>query len=271
MKKTTLCSIALVAFIGGGALLPSVASAAPKEQKSEGFIKFNEDSDGAELGDPEKPEENIDKPEITDPIKPNEDRGTFSVDAVTELRFGDTHKVGATNDDRKFFAAPVTAKSNGTDIIRGNYVQFTDKRATLNHKYTLTAQMTRPFESKAAGSSAKLKAADITYTNGVVTSTTKDELWPSSEADGSKLVKTIPTFTLAPDATGLGAGDTVTVIDNKSDDRGIGTYYVEFGQYADGSKEKDTSGKSVELRIPSTVNLTAEEYTADITWTLSEI
>ncbi len=256
MKTKTLCSVALLAVIGASLALPAGANAEAKSQAAKGTMTFTEDNDPKDVVDPEDPTKPIVDPK--EPIIVNPDRGSFSIDAVTELNFG-TDKVKAFASNPEYFAAAIPAKNADGDITRGNFVQFTDVRGTANHKYTVSAQLTKQFT---AGTSAStfLKGATIDYSNAAITSKDPAAQWPATTVAG---------FKLAADAAGTGAGDSVKVLENKDASKGIGTYTIEFGQYGDGTA--DTTAESVKLTVPNTNILLADTYTAEITWSIAEV
>jgi hypothetical protein len=255
MKAKTLCSIALLTVLGFNLAAPT-AHADAKSQAAKGTLTFTEDNDPKEIVDPEDPENSLVDPEA--PIIVNPDRGSFSIDAVTELNFG-TDKIKAFAADPEYYAQAITGKTAAGDVTRGNFVQFTDVRGTANHKYKVSAQLTKQFEAK-ANAGTFLKGAKIDYSNAVISSADPEAQWP---------VTTVAGFQLTPNAEGTGAGDSVVVIDNKDAKKGIGTYTIEFGQYGDGTA--DTSADSVKLTVPNSNLLLADEYEAEITWTIAEV
>lgn len=258
MKTNTLCSVALVTLLGASvALAPVAAHADAKSQAAKGTMTFTEDNDPKDIGDPEDKDDVITDPK--EPIIVNPDRGSFSIDAVTELNFG-TDKIKAFSAAQEYFAAaiPTTTSTKG-DVTRGNFVQFTDVRGTANHKYTVSAQLTKQFEAN-ANTGSFLSGAKIDYSNAVISSKDPAAQWP---------VTTVAGFTLSPDAAGTGAGSSVPVIENKDASKGIGTYMIEFGQFGDGTA--DTTADSVKLTVPNANILLADTYTAEITWSIAEV
>ena len=253
MKTKTLCSVALLAVVAAGLALPAGANAEAKSQAAKGTMTFTEDNDPKDVVDPEDPEKPIVDPK--EPIIVNPDRGSFSIDAVTELNFG-TDKVKAFASNPEYFAAAIPTKNADGDITRGNFVQFTDVRGTANHKYTVSAQLTKQFEANGTAGTF-LKGATIDYSNAAITSAAQ---WPATTVAG---------FQLAADAAGTGAGASVPVLTNSDASKGIGTYTIEFGQYGDGTA--DTTADSVKLTVPNTNILLADTYTAEITWSIAEV
>jgi hypothetical protein len=256
MKAKTLCSIALLAVVGINLAAPT-AHADAKSQATKGTLTFTEDNDPKDIVDPEDPSKPLVDPEA--PIIVNPDRGSFSIDAVTELNFGtDTIKAFAANPE--YYAAAVTGTTSTGSVTRGNFVQFTDVRGTANHKYKVSAQLTKQFEAK-ANTGTFLKGAKIDYSNAVISSADPAAQWPATTVAG---------FQLAPNAEGTGAGASVVVVNNEEAKKGIGTYTIEFGQYGDGTTT-NTSADSVKLTVPNTNLLLADEYQAEITWTIAEV
>lgn len=256
MKTKTLCSVALLTLLGVSLAAPAVANAEAKSLPTNGKIKFTEDNDPKDIVDPENPEKPVVDPK--EPIIENKDRGSFSIDAVTELNFGED-KVKAFASNPEYFAAAIPVTTADGDVTRGNFVQFTDVRGVANHKYKVSAQLSKQFEAN-ANAGTFLKSATIDYSNAAITSTDPAAQWP---------VTTVAGFQLKADAAGTGAGDSVTVIDNTDASKGIGTYTIEFGQYGDGTADK--TAESVKLTVPNTNVLLADEYTAEITWTIAEV
>lgn len=277
MKTKSLCSAVLLATLVGGMALPAGVSAAPASDslKSKGTMKFEEDNSQKPIIDPEDPNGHLVDPtdpgkDPVDPVIVNPDRGSFSIDAVTNLDFG-VDKIKAFGTDPFYYAKAIptasfpddgdnTDKSKVTPVTRGNFVQFTDVRGTVNHAYKVNAQMTKQFEST-ANAGTYLEGATIDFANATLNSKEPAEKWPAAPSAA---------FLLAGGKNVGEEGPSVTVLDNTEKNKGIGTYSIEFGKYGDGTEANDTTAKSVKLTVPNSNVLVADTYRAEVTWTIIE-
>lgn len=224
-------------------------------------------------GDPDNP--GFTPGEPLDPTNPG--TGAIKLLGASNLRFG-VIKSGASKIVKNAAAAkvftgtvdPVTEELTGpyTEKAVGNYVQFGDVRTNKNG-FTLSAELTNQF---ATSDGTEIKNASIVYTNAVLT-----------HADGAAPVNS--DIALNPNKLELTEdGGSVNFVTLAAEDsttaKGKGIFSLEFGQtseYGDeytvqGVAAKGTEANSVFLNIPaaSAANLKVADYTADITWTLTE-
>ncbi|WP_375180099.1 WxL domain-containing protein [Enterococcus rotai] len=272
MKFKSLCTLAVVAAITTGALAPMAASAESKTLSGKGEVTYEEDDSINLPGDPEDPEgPKVDPDKDKNPdININEDGGPITIDVVTNLTFPN-QKVGVSPEATKAFAKPVTLTLNdaaegkeATKVTRGNYVQWTDKRAGNDHKYEIKAALTQQFTN----GSNKLNNATITYSNGFLNSDMPAANWSDKRPESN--------IVLAQGADG-GAGESQLVYDNNSTStgaQGLGTFYTEFGtstldvKNTLGESSTGTADKSVELIVPAGQNIVKGTYVAAITWSI---
>ncbi|WP_430597645.1 WxL domain-containing protein [Enterococcus sp. AZ177] len=261
MKFKTLCSVAVVAAITTGALAPMAANAETeaKSLTGKGEVTYEEDNGTNNPGDPEIPDGTDVDPGKNPDITINPDGGPITIDVVSNLIFPN-QKIGVSPKPTTATANPVSLTlTDGTTVTRGNYVQWTDKRAGNDHKYQIKAAMTKQFTN----GSNTLNNATISYANGFLNSEMGEANWP----------KTRPAdFVLSQD------GVSQVVLDNNTAEstgaRGLGTFYAEFGTSTADAKntleEKSTglAGKSVELSVPAGQNIVKGKYVADITWSI---
>lgn len=261
MKFKKLCSVAVVTAIAAGALAPVAANADVKTLGGTGKVTYEEDTTSNKPEDPELEDgKDIDPDDKKNPdIEINKDGGPITIDVVSNLTFAN-QKVGVSPEATKVMANPVTLNlTDGSTITRGNYVQWTDKRAGNDHKYQIKAAMTKQFTN----GSNKLENATISYSNGLLNSVMAEANWP----------KTRPlAFVLDQ------GGEGKMVLDNNTAEstgaRGLGTFTTEFGTSTAEVKNKldepstGLADSSVELTIPAGQNIVTGTYTADITWSI---
>ncbi|WP_207695190.1 hypothetical protein DOK67_0001275 [Enterococcus sp. DIV0212c] len=261
MKFKTLCSVAVVAAITTGALAPMAANAEtePKTLVGHGEVTYEEDNDANLPGDPEIPDgETIDPdPEKNPDITVNPDGGPITIDVVSNLTFPN-QKIGVSPEPTTDYAKPITLTlTDGTTMTRGNYVQWTDKRAGNDHTYQIKAAMTKQFTN----GSNTLNNATISYSNGFLNSEMGKENWPTKRPES---------LTLTQD------GLSQVVLDNSDSTgaKGLGTFYAEFGTSTEdkentlGEVSTGVADSSVELMVPAGQNIVKGKYVADITWSI---
>ncbi|MBP2099968.1 WxL domain-containing protein [Enterococcus rivorum] len=270
MKKTTFASWALLAALTVGTAMPAVSFAEEaaennpelaKQLNSTGTVEVTEGQSGDKTPlDPEDPSTEVPKdPEVVDN---NPNTGAMSIEKTTSLNFG---KIATSANKVVQYAVPVifdipvipgeldgeTKKEN-----RGNFVQWTDVRAGANYGYTITAELSSQFTGKGG---TKLNAAQINYSNGEVRTT---------DADQPQLDQMNTAFSLMEAEEGKAGENAVTVVTaDKTKQQGKGRFIMAFGK-SDADKDKDTTGKSVQLEIPSKTasSMAADTYTAKVTW-----
>ncbi len=249
--KKIITTAALVSF--GVTLLSPIALAESKSTAGEGTITYKEDKGKEEVVDPEDPKK---------PVEPgdgghNEDEGALRVDFVSHLRFTEDAKI--TTNAGTFYANPTKVKPltsgegetpvYGDPVERGNFVQITDKRALKEGKsagWKLSAELTKQFTT----GKSELKGATLDYVMPTVNS-------KSGTVDPADVVA--KGFELSKDG---GGANVLTAAAEK----GWGTYTVEYGTAKDA-----TMDKGVKLTVPANTPLEAAKYTAEITWTISEL
>lgn len=243
MKKTKLVTSVVAVALGLTLVAPSALAAS---LTGNGTINYTEDTSVTKPVDPENPDEDIDE---IDPGEGNTNTtpGSLTVDFVSHLKFGDNV---VTTEEGKYYAAPTNIGTTDAPELRGNFVQITDKRAAdkRGDGWKLTAELTEQFTAGAL----KLDGATLNYANAFV-----------NTKDGNDLAD-VAAFTLAEGtAVDVLSAD---VTDAADKDKGWGTYTIEFGR-----PDTATMDKSVELTVPKTVQMAAETYTAEITWTIAEL
>lgn len=270
MKLRSLCSATLLSTLALGMMIPMGVNAEEVTAKEEaqslsgtGTIKYEEDNDTNKPKDPEEIGDG-DK-DITGDITENTKGGPITIDLVSNLNFG-IRKVSATPEAKIYEASPVTltkTDSEGTQetVERGNYIQWTDKRAGNDHSYEVKAALTKQFTT--SDGKNQLKAAEITFNNGLLNSDALTTNWPTDP------IKSIT-------VTENGEKDTLltNAVDETNTSRGLGTYTVEFGtSTADITNQKNekSSGlanNSVLLKVPGGQSIVAQEYKAEVTWSI---
>ncbi|MHC5250264.1 WxL domain-containing protein [Enterococcus sp. LJL90] len=272
MKFKRLCATTLLSVIAVGATAPVLASAATQTHSaiSEGRVTVEAgDLDPTDpIVDPEDPGKDIDpdNPEIT----PGTDPGTLGITNVSKLNFGTIKTASKAVTANAAALVTKTDDTGATTETRGALVQFGDTRGT-NAGYTVTAQITRPFELK-TDTTKKLDGATIKYNYGIM----------ETRADNMATPGTMSTSldALGYDST-ASAGNSITVV-SAAQGSGAGVYVLEFGQSKDytgantvlgmtGTKETDD--KAVTLTVPAATasSMVLGDYTADITWTIGAL
>ena len=278
MKAKTLCATVLTAVIAAS-LVGGVTASADTVQKSlagNGTVEYVEDTGSNGKLDPEDENKEVtpkDENDVTE--NPSTGFGSITIDRVAALNFGQ-QKVSTKTET---YAAKEISLSqtdldgaNPVDVVRGPFVQWTDKRAGADHTYAVKAELTKQFTLKgAAADPAKLNKATLRYTNGVLNSTQKDlSLWPAGNPNNLELAF----------GEGNAAAGQQMVFNNTTSTGavGLGTYTAEYGQSADftaadiAREGAPTTGigqasNSVFLDVPAqTIELGT--YEAEITWSI---
>ncbi|MGX7264581.1 WxL domain-containing protein [Enterococcus crotali] len=278
MKTKALCATALTAIIAAS-LIGGASASAETVQKSlagKGTVEYVEDTDSNDKLDPEDGDKEVvpkDEEDVTE--NPSTGFGSITIDRVAALNFGQ-QKVSTKAE--KYAAKEIALSqtdldgTNPVDVVRGPFVQWTDKRAGADHTYAVKAELTKQFTLKgAAADPAKLDKATISFTNGVLNSSQNDlSYWPAGNPGN---------FTLGFGTDNTGAGQQL-VFDNSASTGavGLGTYVAEFGQSADFTADKvsrpgaPTTGvgqasNSVFLDVPAQT-IEVGTYEAEITWSI---
>ncbi|WP_086315510.1 hypothetical protein A5821_002995 [Enterococcus sp. 7F3_DIV0205] len=258
MKLThKLCSAALLAAVGVAVAVPGITKADDTTFKGDMDIQFTRNTEddtnttrpGLTDSNGEK-DTDIESGTITRPLKPV----VFGIQDVTPLSFGE-NAVVTDGNDRVFWAKNYTEK-NG---VMANNVAIKDVRSTLNHNYTLTAQITKPMTTTvkegAESVDRKLDGATLLYRNiGRKTNVAQEIALPESA------VKTSAEVSEAAPAI---------VVDNNgaNKDQGQGQTYIHFGKLTATGEEAST--KSVKLTIGKEKSIFEGDYKGEVTWVLT--
>ncbi len=256
MKSTKLMTSAAIAVLGLTLLAPSVL-AADHSLTGNADITYKKDVTPNPPTDPEIPTDPVDPPGVIDPVG-----GDLTIDFVGNLHFGEQQ---ITTNKGEYFANEARTKNGkGEDIVRGNWVQVTDKRGVsettgLPLGWEVRAELTQQFTS---GSSI-LKGATLTYSNPVVTSA--DNV--SGTIDGINA----ETGVVLEYKDGGGASEKMFSADK---DKGFGKYFVQYGReagFGNVTEDDKTSDESIKLTVPANTPLSESTYNAKITWTIAEL
>lgn len=265
MKIRTLCTTALVAVTLISTTGGMTTYAAEHELTGKGEVEFIEDTDPNGKVDPENPDKEIDPVDPED-VDENENGGAITIDRVAKLKFG-TQKIDVTPADKIYAAKEIASTqtdpdgSNPVNVVRGPWVQWTDKRSGKDHTYQIKVAMTKQFTH--TNDTDKLKGATVNYTNGLLNSAQPIENWPTVD---------IQSKTVGEDAAKQVIFDNMDSTENI----GIGTWTAEFGQSADfegktntrGDGKKGDADNSVFLNVPGGQSITKGTYTGEFTWTI---
>lgn len=256
MKLTNkLCGAVLLGAIGLGVALPSTTHALV----GTGDVEFTRDTSKDTDTGVFPPGGTDESTKITDDsIIVDTAIGDFGVAALTPLDFGQ-HAVATDTTSREYFAKVYSANegaTNGSAYPVEHFVKVRDDRSTLNHKYTLSAELTKQFTGTVEGTAVTLDGASINYSNLELVSTVDPALQPTAPvlgAAGSK-AQTI-SF----------GGGSVPFYVNTEANKGRGDIDLAFGR-----QEKGTADTSVQLSVPTSTEIFNGKYNATITWTLAE-
>lgn len=244
MKKTVTVSLVTVATIGGVVIGSTTAMANDVTYASKGGIVYIPSTEITPPVDPENPGE------VVTPTNPGGETptpgtaGPLSIDFASSFDFG-TQDI--TSMDKTYTAiAQKWTDAKGNETQGANYVQVTDNRGTLAG-WTLSVKASNfTTASGLVGSEGKtLTGAQITMDNGRIASASQ---LPADKASA----KTV----LTPEVqSGLLLGATTG--------NGAGTSLLAFGT-------ENTAGSSVSLFVPGATTKLAANYSADLTWLLSD-
>ena len=263
MKFQKILSTALVASLGLTLLAPNALAASELGSKGTVTVKEGTAGGGEDSKDPEDPDKEVEVDE--EEVTTNPDKGSLIIQAVSNLRFGEieTGVVAQTPFATATMVKPLDEDGKPMDAVeRGNYIQWADIRGGDNFGYTLTAELTQQFKND---SDAELKAAKISFANGMMNSSADYANW-------AKLDRAA--FELSED------GGSINVVSaDQAAKQGKGEYFVEFGQSAnwdatnhpDGQGQADTAAESVQLTVPKATasTMATGDYEAVVTWTLA--
>ncbi|WP_430602833.1 hypothetical protein IGJ02_000143 [Enterococcus sp. DIV0724b] len=252
-----LCGAALLAAVGVAVAVPGITKADDTTFKGDMDIQFtrntDDDTDTSRpiITDPNGEEDTeIASGTITRPLKPV----IFGVQDVTPLSFGEKAIVTDGND-RTFWAKNYT-EENG---VAANSVTIKDVRSTLNHNYTLTAQITKPMTTTVTEGAETvdraLEGATLLYRNiGVKTNVAQELALPEgSVVSQAEVSETTPSVIV--DNTG----------ENK--DRGQGQSIIHFGKLT--ASGEQASDKSVKLTVGKEQSILEGNYKGEVTWAMT--
>ncbi|WP_086349712.1 WxL domain-containing protein [Candidatus Enterococcus clewellii] len=260
MKLThKLCGAALVAAAGVALAVPNTTKAVDTDtQQGNAYVEFTRDSkrddDKTQITEPGTTSGS--KATDLDPDFPPKNPGDFGIIYVTPLNFKD-HAIVNNTVKEEYFAAPFTGNAAGADRWDSpNFVKFVDDRQTLNHKYSLSADLQTQFTTKVENTDKTLDGATLTYNNMGIKSVDNPVFYSTDN-------EFINGATIAWD----GQDSTkVTMYNNKDADKGIGIYELVFGD-----DDKNTAAESVKLTVPNTTMVYNGKYTAVIQWTMEAV
>lgn len=243
MKKQlmTVSAVALLALtVGGGVANAAVAGVYNSDTK----IKFKTDTSVNPPVDPLDPNNEVlpKTPDGTDPAPGT--AGPLSIDFASSFSFDEQFITTKDMD----YSAKAQALSDGT--TRPNYVQVTDKRGGASG-WNLQVKQEKQLTSTQTNS--PLTGAYMTLNNGeALTTTGSDALTPTILNNSVKL-----------SIDSNGDGETQNLL-NAAAGQGAGTWVYRFGTDA-------TKDSSVSLHVPGVITKYAEEYSANLVWTLSDV
>ncbi|ALS36449.1 hypothetical protein ABID30_002416 [Enterococcus rotai] len=252
MKLThKLCSAALLAAVGVSVALPGITKADDTTAKGDMDIQFTRNTeDDTNTSRPTFSDSDIQSGTVTRPLKP----AVFGIQDVTPLSFGE-NAVVTDGNDRVFWAKNYEEK----DGIMANNVAIKDVRSTLNHNYTLTAQITKPMTTTvtegAESVERKLNGATLTYRNIARKTNVAEEIaLPESAVASQMEVKES-----AP----------ATIVNNNGEnkDQGQGQTYIHFGKLT--ATGEEASDKSVKLTVGKEQSIFEGDYKGEVTWVLT--
>lgn len=266
MKLThKLCGAVLLAAVGVAVAVPGITKAdaeADKQFAGDMDIQFTaNDADKTDSSRPDLTDSDgsadteIISGTITRPLRPV----IFGIQDVTPLSFGKQAVVTDGND--RVFWAKNYEEENG---VMANNVAIKDVRNTLDHSYTLTAQITTPLTTMVKDGAQEVKkdlaGATLYYRNiGVKTNVAEAIALPGGSV--------VPEANVAEDKP-------VVFVNNKKAgneatyDKGQGQSYIHFGKLTATGEEAST--KSVQLTIGKEKSIFEGDYKGVVTWVMAE-
>lgn len=261
--KAGLMMTLLGSTIIGGAITTEAAEV-KADYKSDAVINFIPNDEPTSPVDPEEPGGGgvtpIDPIDPTTPVEPGTP-GPLSIDFASSLNFG-IQKISSTDETYYAYSQQVT-NEQGVTSNKPNYVQVTDNRGTAAG-WTLSVTQLADFETTEAVKNKTLPGAAITLEGMSAVSATT--------ATGNPIVK--DTVTLVP--------GTAEVITAAAQDSGEGTWITRVGSTqtlfddtetlnVDGTTTTVNKNKNIHLTVPGAIAKSAANYTAVLTWTLSDV
>lgn len=238
MKKTTLISaMTLVGLMTAGTATAFAADGGTLD--TNGFIEYSAPDKPTPPTNPTDPSKPV-EPTPTDPQHPNKPGtgGPLSIDFASNFNFG---KQDITALDKTYDAAPQKFKVTGeeTEQTGPNYVQVSDNRG--NEKgWRLTVKQTEFMNGE-----HKLEGAQLQLDNQHVVSNSQ-----STKPDAAASVDLIP--------------NQVTEMMNAAPGTGAGTFLLDWGTDA------ASGAKSVHLMVPGKTTKYTGQYSATLTWNLTD-
>lgn len=258
MKLThKLCGAALVAAAGVALAVPTTTKALDTDtQNGNAYIEFTRDStrDDNKTQITEPGDSTGSKATDLDPDFPPKNPGDFGIIYVTPLNFS-KHEIMNNTAAEEYFAVPFTGNADGADKWESpNFVKFVDDRQTLNHKYTLSADLQTQFTTTVESTPKALDGATLTYSNMGLKSVDNPAFYSTANQFQNGA-------TISYDGTGNGK---VLMYANNDAEKGIGIYELVFG-------DDTTKGTSVKLKVPNTTMVYNGKYTAVVLWTMEAV
>lgn len=258
MKLTKkLSSAALLAAFGIAVAVPGVTKADDTTSKGDMDIQFTRNTeDDTDTTRPQLTDETggkdteLESGEITRPLQP----AIFGIQDVTPLSFGE-NAVVTDGNNRVFWAKNYTEEKGEM----ANNVVIKDVRSTLNHNYTLTAQITKPMTTTvkegAESVERKLDGATLLYRNIERKTNVAEEI-------------ALPTTAII-DNVEVNEEAAKTIVDNNGEnkDQGQGQTYIQFGKLT--ATGEEASDKSVRLTIGKEKSIFEGDYKGEVTWVLT--
>ncbi|WP_430597943.1 WxL domain-containing protein [Enterococcus sp. AZ177] len=267
MKLThKLCGAVLLAAVGVAVAVPGITKAdaeADKQFAGDMDIQFtansddNTDTSRPDLTDSDgNSDSDIISGTITRPLRPV----IFGIQDVTPLSFGKQAIVTDGND--RVFWAKNYEEPNG---VMANNVAIKDVRSTLDHSYTLTAEITTPLTTMVKDGANEVKqdltGATLLYKNiGVKTNVAKEIALSGDSVKGEAKVT---------------QGAATVFVDNKKakpedtmNEKGQGQSYIHFGKL--NATGEFASTQSVQLTIGKEKSIFQGDYKGVVTWVMAE-
>lgn len=250
----------LLGAVGIGLAVPFATARAASDVTGKGKITFEQDNSTLPSN---VPGGSSGGSTMTHPTQ-NPDPLALKIVSVTDVDF-DTHKIVTNNNEKTYDALPFT--DPGTKQTIAHFVRYQDIRSDVaTNFYTIQAELTKQFSTKVGETEFTLDGATLDYKNVALVTGTNGDTLPSATA-----VKQNP-FQLTQDN---GAQDVVV---NKEDGKGFGVFEIMFDTNENAAKslEKPAEGEQatkydgITLTIPGKNVLKAKEYSAEITWTISD-
>lgn len=189
----------------------------------------------------------------------------FGISYVSNLKFGGKHSIVTSGENGPYWASKWIGNEGKADQVENShFVNFEDVRNIADHKYEITAEITKEFTQKVNNVDKKLLGATLTYNNmGLRSATADSNLFPEASALKSGAV--------------VEFGKKTPMVQNENTtnapvfEKGYGHYTLYFGKYELAGTDPASAEKSIMLTVPKAGNTVIYEgaYQAGITWTMS--